>query len=427
MSEDFIKVLKAKGQQFEQAKEQSMRETRNRIEDLITHLKELENDLLGRIEAQFEENIFEQALASLTDEVTSTNIKRAEEASRKPVPEPIYPKDEDLRTISNSIQKFVTIKQTPKGITANTEEANSLTLSWDKAPNATEYRAEMKRSNESDFHEIYRGTGTTVTIRDLKEEGKHQLRVCAVYGNDPSGWSDVVKVKPWVLLPPKGVVVSSEMGDSIEAKWNEVRVPVRNTVSYQVEIQPVRNTAMGKSFISGEASIIERGFEPGKEYAIRVRSVCGDSASEWGKAVSITTKIPGCLVGHTLVPYDIEDSQRRGILHTITCDNCGSSHSWGSKGIFYGCRTCNYDLCPECIKKPVHLQRKECASGHPLTLVTLAQRLAGKPFNGIICDICRKKGIFATKYPADYLVLYCPICEYDVCNECTQRYGCGSH
>ena len=48
MSEDFLKVLKAKAQQFEQTKERSLTETRNQIDGLITQIKKLENDLLTK-------------------------------------------------------------------------------------------------------------------------------------------------------------------------------------------------------------------------------------------------------------------------------------------------------------------------------------------------------------------------------------------
>ena len=355
------------------------------------------------------------------------NIKKAEEVSKQPVPEPIYPKEEDVRPISNIIQKFKIIRQPPTDVTADTNTAKSIVLRWKETTNATEYRVEMKKSNESDFHEIYRGANTTTTVGDLKEEGKHQFRVCAVYGSEISGWSRVVKAKPWILRAPQNIAASSDIGDTIKVSWNEVNSPANNLVSYQVEVQPAGDPFRTKSYSSEKTSIIERGLDAGREYVARVRSVCGNSSSEWGKVVSIKTKVPKCLIGHNLVPYDIEEYQRRGLIGTISCDNCKNLYQVGSRGIFYGCRICDYDLCPECIKKPMHLQRRECAKGHPLTLVTLGGRLAGRQYNGVNCDICRKININTQTYPVNYLILYCPLCEYDVCHECVQRYEHEAH
>lgn len=428
MSEDFVKVLKAKAQQFENNKTKSLEETQKRINALIDQLKKVEHELLDRIEAEFGDNTFLLSFSLLSEEMSFQNIKQAELTSKVPVPGLIYPRDEDMEIITSKIKKLVDLtREAPKGLTVDTSLANSLTISWDESPNATGYIAEMKKTNESDFHEIYRGTNTTTTVNCLKEEEKHQFRVRAVYGSEMSGWSDVVKAKPWLLFVPRNLEVVSQTSDSIKATWDEVSVPFNAAVSYRVGVQETGSHLSTMVYNTDKPTFTKNGLNPKKEYAVRVRAVCGSASSEWSNQAAVTTKPIKCFVGHNLEPYTMNEAFEIYNSDRIQCDNCSKTILRGAQEILYGCRICNYDLCSECIKKPIHLQRKECSRGHPLTLVTISQRLHDKSYDYVICDLCRKGNIGPAYYPPNYLILYCPICEYDICNECIHVYDATTH
>lgn len=306
MNEEIRGILESKAQEFDRIREQSISETQERISKFISKLKEMENELLTKIEAVFCENIFSCILAEIACG-NSESVKRAEEVSKQPIPEPIYPSDEDMRATLDAVQRLMdSVKPIPRGAAVKAESANSLTLSWKKTPNATEYRVEMKRPNESDFHEIYRGPNTTTTVGSLKEEGKHQLRICAAYGSEVSGWSEAVQGKPWILRAPQNIVTSSEEFKSIKATWNEVRGPVNAPVSYQIEVKLTENKSWVKMFNSDKTFITEKGFEGGKDYSVRVRSVCCGTTSEWSGSVNAK---PCCLTAPQNVKVKVDSNK----------------------------------------------------------------------------------------------------------------------
>lgn len=429
MSGDVLGILSTKSQLFEYNKEKSLTETRNRIESIITQLKKIEEDLLKEIESKFDNNIYAVAFSYISNEMSAINLKRAENISKIPVPDPIYPRNEELKTTFNLIQELMnTTKPVPKELIANTDQANSLTLMWSKTPEATGYRVEMKKPNESSFREIYQGANTMTTINGLTKEEKHSLRVCAVYGCEMSGWSDVIKVKPWILHPPKNIKAASETSDSIKVMWDEVENMSQVSFCYQVFIREKNNQSMTKSFISNVPLIDEKGFIPGKEYVVCVRTICGDKYSKWSNVALVATRPLKCPIGHNLNPYDLKVEIANGRLSWgVTCDIC---KKMPPSGVLCGCRICNFDICSECMNNRIHLQRKECPKGHSLTSMTLSQIFNYCPqysSQSLSCDICKNPNINSASHPPNYPVLHCLTCNHDVCNECAQAYGSGTH
>ena len=125
-----------------------------------------------------------------------------------------------------------------------------------------------------------------------------------------------------------------------------------------------------------------------------------------------------CPSGHSLLAFKPGDS--------FTCDVCYCGPSPYST--FYGCRTCNYDLCENCntVKKqsssPSHQPRQQnhnqsndvtadvtCDKGHALNY-----RLV---YSGsYICNICQER------YTGR--AYHCQHCNYDLCTKCHNQKVC---
>lgn len=427
MSQKTLEILERKAEEFERNKKSSIDEMTRRIGELTDLLQEIESALARKAEARFGENPFAEAYSMLGDDATPASIAKAEEVSRMPVLAPIYPEDEELQSTKAALQRLLNVvKPIPKNLCARAEPTGKVTLTWDRATNASGYRAEMRAPGEKAFREIYRGSGTSTTTRGLvcsndEGEGKeYQMRVCALYEGEESGWSDAVSVRPWCLVPPKGVSATSDASDAIRVTWDGAGVAGGRAVSYKVEICA---PSFAKTYVSDKPFLSEKGFEPLKEYSVRVCSVLGREESAWSSpSVTVKTQCPRCLMGHDLTPYIVSEICSRYRFSQIACDICQKTFSRDYKGTLYGCRVCNCDLCPECVKTFKRTTTMKCKNGHSLALVPLGLRLSGKPYSCVICDICGKNGITCRTCSSNYPILHCHACDYDVCPECAAKY-----
>lgn len=233
-----------------------------------------------------------------------------------------------------------------------------------------------------------------------------------------SGWSEATKVKPWFLCAPKNIR-TSEAITSVEVSWDPIDISATVPINYQIEIQSGENKTT-KTYTTDKTSIIEEGLEPGSNYTARVRTVCDGETSEWSEDIFRSLKVNACPANHTLEPYDLEDAFMKHGIYRVLCNNCNMSFMRGGiQEMFYGCRACNYNLCPGCSKKPVIIKKKECPKGHILNSGTLAQRLGGTPNKCIKCNCCKKD--FGVSSSPDLLISYCPTCNYYLCPECLDK------
>ena len=422
MSEDILKTLAKKAQQFEDNKERSLNETRNFVQKLFAKLKIIENAMLSNIENIFDENIFSLAIANLNENMTFNTIKEAEATSKKPIPEPIVPKEGDVERLFDEMVKVVgSDRPAPINVIGKTELPGSIELTWDLTPKATGYIVGMKPASQSTFREAYFGANNRAVINGLTTEEKHTLRACACYGAEKSRWSDAVEVKPWCLYVPQSVVGTSDAGDSINVTWEERHPIVRQAISYNVELQDEEGNPAAMTHNSATTSLTMSSLMPGKTYFIRVRSFCQGVTSEWSQRTPVTTKTIKCPRGHNLTLTTTNLLYNNFGTDSICCDCCRNPIGGGQPATAYCCRLCDYDLCLECIKKSSMLHRKQCTRGHTLVLTGIRQRLNGRPFSGITCDICRSS--FSIRNIRGNLpIYYCSTCDYDACPECAQKY-----
>ena len=161
MSQETLSILRRKAVEFENNKESSIREITSKIGELIDKLKEVEDALMRKAEARFEENPFVKAFSMLQeDDASPANVAKAEEVSRMPVLAAVYPCDEELERTREALERLLSVvNPIPKNVSARTDAAGAITLTWDKTANATEYRVELKGPGEKAFRAIYRGIG----------------------------------------------------------------------------------------------------------------------------------------------------------------------------------------------------------------------------------------------------------------------------
>ena len=90
----------------------------------------------------------------------------------------------------------------PKNIEINNIKLNEFNLSWsiedinlknfDK--NKLKYKVEIRKENEK-FSNIYEGNNTNCIINKLNSDTNYEIRLCSLYNNITSSWSDTKKIK----------------------------------------------------------------------------------------------------------------------------------------------------------------------------------------------------------------------------------------
>lgn len=240
-----------------------------------------------------------------------------------------------------------------------------------------------------------------------------------MYGSEASAWSEAIDVSMWVLQAPQNLKIAAVQGDSAESTWDEVVSPVGTAVTYEVKVKEVGKGSSPLALKTDTPHFTLECLEIGREYAVRVRAVCGGATSEWGDDALVSVKAIMCPAGHELEPYELEDSFRKYGTYRVYCENCRTYYIRGTPGMFYGCRPCGFDLCPACAKKPVQ-PKKKCPNGHDLAQVTVGQRICGTFCSHLTCDRCRKN-LLSGPSPMNTFIFCCPACDFDLCEECAGK------
>jgi len=129
---------------------------------------------------------------------------------------------------------------------------------------------------------------------------------------------------------------------------------------------------------------------------------------------------PVCEKGHPLHTLKVADliKEASAYHHCAICNGCRRRIT--PEETDYHCYACNYDLCPECLKKmfgdPAPYTLK-CDKGHPLHTLTVADLAKEVPEYKpcAICNGCRRKIM-----PPE-IDRHCYACNYDLCPECAEK------
>jgi len=113
-----------------------------------------------------------------------------------------------------------------------------------------------------------------------------------------------------------------------------------------------------------------------------------------------------CDKGHELKATDPEQlkTEHPGYATGYLCNGCGD-HREGV--VSHHCSECNYDLCPDCHQRAT--STKTCPGKHGL-------KEFETPSAGYGCDLCKER------FSADTHMYGCRICNYDVCDDCWDKF-----
>ena len=117
----------------------------------------------------------------------------------------------------------------------------------------------------------------------------------------------------------------------------------------------------------------------------------------------ITSLLPcSCPNGHALAPYSTP-------CDGCWCSSCSCKVQHGTT--FFGCRSCDFDLCKTCEStKHHHTSLKTCPSGHILVPYPT-------PCDDCWCSTCHEK------HPAGTFFSGCRACDFDLCQRCFEGSG----
>jgi hypothetical protein len=198
--------------------------------------------------------------------------------------------------------EYTTPPSTPSNLSAATNSADALDLTWDdvSAENGYYvYRARSSGSSTSDYTQVADLAADTTSYTDsgLLNGEQYYYRVSAYNEGGESGLSNedsAVTVLPDVSAPSLGNGVEDEIG----LTWTDAI----NYGSYRIQVE---ETDTGADWSSSDAGWVENtygegttsdiitGREDGEEYRVRMRTETEHKTGAWTAVKTIITKFPG--------------------------------------------------------------------------------------------------------------------------------------
>ena len=164
----------------------------------------------------------------------------------------------------------------PSNITTKSTTCDFIIFTWDAVEGASFYQIEVDGSKPWG-----KTTENTFTKKGLLPNTEHTFRVRVVRGDSVSEWSDIVKRRTQKLPPPSKITVKSIAWDSITFTWDAVE----GASFYQIEVDVSKFLSR-----SSTNTFTKIGLLPNTEHTFRVRTVRGNSVSEWSDVVKRRTQ-----------------------------------------------------------------------------------------------------------------------------------------
>ncbi|MGG1514591.1 polysaccharide lyase family 8 super-sandwich domain-containing protein [Paenibacillus oryzisoli] len=172
----------------------------------------------------------------------------------------------------NGVDRAAAAPSAPTGLRVGGGTENSLTVEWDAVPGAADYRLYRSTSENGDYYSISDLPSGALSYTDTKLESGRQYyyKAAAMNNNGLSSYSTVAS--GWtVAAPPSGLKVVNIAGASITLAWNEVpgatEYQLYRSSSLTGEYQPLT----GPSVIT--ATYTDLGIAEGTNYYYKVAAM----------------------------------------------------------------------------------------------------------------------------------------------------------
>ena len=170
------------------------------------------------------------------------------------------------------------VTATPNPIPTNVSAAagnKSITLTWDKLNEASEYRVQMLKNNA--WTTIALPTANTYTVKNLTNGTMYSFKVLANVDGKWSVASIVVTAKPDLIPANFRAVVA---GKSITLRWTALSGATR------YRIQRLSDSTWSTIGYAGGTSFVDKNVESGKSYSYRI--ICFDGTAWHTPSAAIT-------------------------------------------------------------------------------------------------------------------------------------------
>ena len=170
------------------------------------------------------------------------------------------------------------VTATPNPIPTNVSAAagnKSITLTWDKLNEASEYRVQMLKNNA--WTTIALPTANTYTVKNLTNGTTYSFKVLANVDGKWSAASIVVTAKPDLIPANFRAVVA---GKSITLRWTALSGATR------YRIQRLSDSTWSTIGYAGGTSFVDKNVESGKSYSYRI--ICFDETAWHTPSAAIT-------------------------------------------------------------------------------------------------------------------------------------------
>ncbi len=170
------------------------------------------------------------------------------------------------------------VTATPNPIPTNVSAAagnKSITLTWDKLNEASEYRVQMLKNNA--WTTIALPTANTYTVKNLTNGTTYSFKVLANVDGKWSASSVVVTAKPDLIPANFRAVVA---GKSITLRWTALSGATR------YRIQRLSDSTWSTIGYAGGTSFVDKNVESGKSYSYRI--LCFDGTAWHTPSAAIT-------------------------------------------------------------------------------------------------------------------------------------------
>lgn len=177
---------------------------------------------------------------------------------------------------------------TPTGLSSSGLNGDTATLSWDAVPGANLYKIEIEdeQNTPNSYHVETHVSGTTFTTVGLQAGATYKFKVRSICGSEKSEWSN------WVYLngnsgggsngpcdAPGGLSANAVGNGTYLLSWTKVSTAVQ----YQIEVEDEQNNPSNFHVELPVADTFYEisGLQAGVLYKYKVRSLCGNTKSDW--------------------------------------------------------------------------------------------------------------------------------------------------
>lgn len=218
----------------------------------------------------------------------------------------------------------------PSGLTATTQNADQIDLSWsDTSDNEEEFEIQRKAGVGGTYAQVATLSAGTTGYQDtgLDSQTTYYYRVRATNSAGSSNWSNEANDTTAQLAAPSGLTASAVSDSQIDLTWSD-------NSSFESGFEIERDNTVVDTVAADTTSYSDTGLSSGKEYTYRVRAIDPGGGSPWSNSNSATTLVYD--IGDTgpaggLIFYDDEDDGTDDIAGARYLEAAPDSTEWNDK------------------------------------------------------------------------------------------------